>query len=556
MSELIRSNLPCDKCGSSDAVAEYTDGFYCFSCNTHTPKGEHEEVTEQEKQMIAPPPTIDTLGPADIPIRGLNRDTVEHFGVRVEFNTGTGEVAKYYYPVYKGGKQTGWKWKDPNQKAFGTFGETNKPQLFGQRQVGDGSKLLIVTEGEDDAMASYQLLRQFGKNYAVVSLPNGANTAAIKANLEWLEGFTTIMLLFDNDDKGADNAKAVADILTPGKVKICPAFPEEMKDANEYLLKSGDPRFFVNEIIYKAKTYSPDGIVALQDSWEALWESESTESIPYPWEGMNSLLYGLRPREIVTLTAGSGMGKSAVTRELEHWLLRHTEDNIGILALEENVARTAWGVMSVEASLPLSIREERKGVSREDIRKWFDATMGTGRLFTFDHFGSTSEDNLLSKVRYMVKGLDCKWIILDHLSIVVSAMDEGGDERRTIDSIMTKLRQLTEETGAGLILVSHLRRVGGDKGHEQGHEVSLAHLRGSQSISHLSDAVIALERNQQADDPKEANITRVRVLKNRYAGLTGIATHLYYERETGRLTELPGTVEEFLAPTTEETGGF
>jgi twinkle protein len=50
--------------------------------------------------------------------------------------------------------------------------------------------------------------------------------------------------------------------------------------------------------------------------------------------------------------------------------------------------------------------------------------------------------------------------------------------------------------------------------------------------------VIALERDQQADDPIEANTTRVRVLKNRYAGDNGIACALQFDKETGRLTEV------------------
>jgi hypothetical protein len=29
---------PCEKCGSSDANAEYDDSYYCFSCNKYTPK--------------------------------------------------------------------------------------------------------------------------------------------------------------------------------------------------------------------------------------------------------------------------------------------------------------------------------------------------------------------------------------------------------------------------------------------------------------------------------------------------------------------------------------
>ena len=120
--------------------------------------------------------------------------------------------------------------------------------------------------------------------------------------------------------------------------------------------------------------------------------------------------------------------------------------------------------------------------------------------------------------------------------MLVSAVSEG-DERRAIDNIMTRLRSIVEETGAGIILVSHLRRVDGNKGHENGIEVNLSHLRGSQSIAQLSDCVIALERDQQSEDAQEANTTHMRVLKSRYTGDVGMATHLLYNRDTGRLAE-------------------
>ena len=142
----------------------------------------------------------------------------------------------------------------------------------------------------------------------------------------------------------------------------------------------------------------------------------------------------------------------------------------------------------------------------------------------------------------MAKALECKWIVIDHLSILVSGQ-EDTDERRSIDILMTKMRSLVEETQIGLLLVSHLRRTTADRGHEEGREVSLSHLRGSQSIAHLSDAVIALERNQQATDPVDANTTTVRILKNRYTGETGIATYLFYNSKTGRLGEVSNPFE-------------
>ena len=158
------------------------------------------------------------------------------------------------------------------------------------------------------------------------------------------------------------------------------------------------------------------------------------------------------------------------------------------------------------------------------------------RVFVHAHFGTNNIDDIFSKLRYLIVGCDCRWVIIDHLHMLVSATSEG-DERRAIDNIMTRLRSLVEETGAGIILVSHLRRVSGDRGHENGVVVSLSHLRGSNSIDQLSDCVIALERNQQADDDLESRTTKLRILKSRYTGDVGLATSLIYNPKTGRMAE-------------------
>jgi len=86
-------------------------------------------------------------------------------------------------------------------------------------------------------------------------------------------------------------------------------------------------------------------------------------------------------------------------------------------------------------------------------------------------------------------------------------------------------------------LVSHLRRPSGQKAHEDGGKISLGELRGSAAIAQLSDMVIGLERDQQHADPETRNTTCVRVLKNRFVGLTGAACYLYYDKDSGRMIE-------------------
>jgi len=516
----------CPSCGSKDNLGRYSDGHaVCFSpdCNYY----EHGDGTVIEIKSKKREMEMNGVHGA-ITDRRISQTTCEKFGVTLEYNS-NGSISKHHYPYAdRDTRETvGAKVREVEGKKFYYTGTGDNVGLFGEHLFTQGGKAITITEGEADALAVSEM---FDNKWPVVSIRNGANSAAkdIKNSLEFLETFDSVVVCFDNDDVGKKATNSVLDLFSPNKVKVCKL---PLKDAGE-MLKEGRVQEFV-KAWWDSKVYRPDGIVSGLDTWQEIIEDKEVPSIPYPWDCMNTLTYGFREGELVTITSGSGMGKSQIIRELEYHLLKRTNDNIGVLALEESVKRSALGVMSIEANKPLHLPDTV--VSLEDKKKYWEATMGLGRYYFYDHFGSTSEDNLLSRVRYLAKGMDCKWIILDHLSIVVSDQ-EVADERKAIDSIMTKLRQLVQETGVGLFLVSHLRRPQG-KAHEDGGQISLAELRGSASIAQLSDMVIGLERNQQHDDEEIRNTTTVRVLKNRFSGLTGPACYLYYDSTTGRMVE-------------------
>ena len=107
----------------------------------------------------------------------------------------------------------------------------------------------------------------------------------------------------------------------------------------------------------------------------------------------------------------------------------------------------------------------------QELTEAFDATLANWNVFLFDGFGSFDPDVIYNRIEYLASGLECRIIFLDHLSILLSGLD--GDERRMIDSTMTKLRILVERTGITLFLVSHLRRSNSDSNsHEEGGRVS------------------------------------------------------------------------------------
>lgn len=409
-------------------------------------------------------------------------------------------------------------------KTFTTRGDFKSVGLYGQWLWRDKGKMIVVTEGEIDAMTVSQLQEH---KWPVVSIPSGAQGAAkaVAKSLEWLLGFETVVIMFDNDEPGNAAALECAELLPPGRVKIA-TLP--LKDPNECLVKGQGAA--VIKAMWEAKAFRPDGIVNGADLWDVVKAEDSLFSQPYPWLSLQAMTRGMREGELIMFTSGSGMGKSAAVREVAHHLMLLGQ-TVGMIMLEETVKRTALGMMGISANHPLHI--DREGVSEESFKAAFDQTLGSGRLFLYDHFGSTGKENLLARIRYLAKGCGCRFIVLDHLSIVVSGA-EDGDERRMIDNLMTDLKTLAMECGVTLIVISHLKRPGGDKGHEEGAQTSLSQLRGSHAIAQLSDFVIGLERDQQGDNP---NVTTIRILKNRFTGETGLAGYLAYDRTTGRLSE-------------------
>ncbi len=535
----VKYHQPCYLCDSSDAVSVNDDGSaYCFSCDKRIPNYEVKEgVNKNIVQEIKVHRTnsVNEIEGEFLALndRGISLATAKKYNVKSTTNH-NGDVVQHFYPYCIASEVTSYKVRGEG-KHFTWRGSSQGTGLFGESAFKDSGKFITLVEGECDAMAAYELL---GSKWPVVSVKSGAAGAArdVKNSLEFLEKFDCVVINFDNDKAGREGAKAVARLLTPSKAKIL-TMPDDFKDANE-MLRAKRTQAYV-DAWWGAKLYTPSGVLNISEQKLDFNNREQRESIPYPWSGLNKKLYGMRRGELVTLTGGTGLGKSSITRELEHWLITHTKDNVGIIALEEDWRRTVDGILSIEANARLYIDQEREQFSEDDLNKYFDNIYGgenKDRVWIHSHFGITNIDEIFSKLRFLIVGCGCKWVFVDHLHMLVSSMSEG-DERRAIDNIMTRLRSIVEETGVGLVLVSHLRRVDGNRGHENGISVSLSHLRGSQSIAQLSDCVIALERDQQSDDPEEANTTHMRVLKSRYTGDVGMGTHLLYDRETGRLRE-------------------
>ena len=518
----------CDACGSSDANAVYSDGHtYCFSCTAYgRPEGDPEppanRAASHSKTGLLPIGEFITLGK-----RKITEETCRKMGYSVgEDNHGkVVQIANYK----KEGRVVAQHLRYAN-KDFKFLGDKDGIGLWGEHVWKPGGKMLVITEGQIDALSVCQLQNN---KWPVVSVTNGATGAvkSVRKSLEFVNSFEKVILMLDMDEPGQKATLEVAKLLRPGTAFIA-TLP--LKDANEMLVAGRGKE--VISAMWDAKPYRPDGIVNAGDLWEKVRKPKENHCVEYPWEALNRKTRGARKGELVVWTAGSGVGKSAVVREIAFDLLQKGQ-TVGMLMLEENIDRTALGMMGLHLNHPLHL--DRGDFTEEQLHEAFTATAGSGRLWLYDHFGSTSAGNLLERVRYLAVGCGCDFVVLDHISIAVSDAeanaDSNLDERKLIDMLMTKLRSLVEELGIGLHLISHLKRPQGDRGHEQGAVTSLSQLRGSHSIAQLSDMVIGLERDQQDEDSH--NEVTLRVLKNRFSGETGEAGTLFYDTKTGRLSE-------------------
>lgn len=542
-------HAPCENCGSSDGNSVYSDSHeYCFVCEHRVPGSE-----ERTEQLSVRRPKGDykmhnqfdvwNFGESngrytDLTARGISKATCQKSGYWIaKVNGQMHQVADYRD---QNGSLVSQKIRDKD-KQFKTSGSHKADALFG-KHLWSGGKKIVVTEGEIDMLTVMELQ---DCKYPVVSLGHGASAAkkTCAANYEYLDQFDQIILMFDMDEVGRKAVEEAAQVLPPGKVYVA-VLP--FKDANECHLNGADK--VILEQIWNANPWVPDGVVSMISLKDRIKEALlSNASVGYLFSGcpgLNDKTLGMRGGEVIMVTSGSGMGKSTFVRQQMLSLARDQGLKIGGALLEESVEETGQDLVGIANGVRL--RQQPEGykeslVADGTFDKWFDELFGTDQFHLYDSFAEAECDRLLAKLFYMRTGLGCDVIVLDHISIVVSASEES-DERKMIDRLMTKLKGFAKSTGVVLIVICHLKNPDKGKAHEEGRAVSITDLRGSGALRQLSDTVIALERNQQGDMP---NLVLLRVLKCRFNGIgVGVAGYMEYNSQTGLLEPSSYTGDE------------
>ena len=501
---IVERHIPCDDCGSSDARCVYADGHsHCFSCNAHIPaKREKEEYLSNEFTYEY------------IPYRGIEKETFRFYDTKTKIDS-DGKPIAIGFPYPNGSMKV-----RTLPKGFHTIGDIAKGGLYGRDKFPGGSNI-IITEGEFDALSLYQVLR-----IPCVSIRSSSTGKLDAANdRSWLNSFERIYLAFDGDGPGREAAAEVASLFDYNKIYQL-KFPGGLrKDANDYL-RAGEGEELAR-LFRTAKRYTPEQIVSSWHDFKKILSEVPKHGTPYPFPTLNYMTYGIRTGESVLVTSQEGVGKTEFLHAIEHHLLTNTSDAVGAIYLEEGKKRHLQALAGIHLQRPIHLPD--CSVTDAEAYAAVQAVVQEDeRLHIYSHFGSDDPETILDAIRFLVSARGCRYILLDHITMVVSGL--GGDnERRALDYLSTRLEMMVKELDFALIIVSHVNDDG--------------LTRGSRNISKIADIRIDLTRDIKSADPIIRRTMHVMVGKNRFSGRTGPAGDLLFDPQTYTLSEDYGFAE-------------
>jgi twinkle protein len=513
---------------SKDNLAVYDDGqTHCFSCGEHGYVEHHRTKPIKIKEKLDDSWLHEYRGDYySLPDRKLRAETLQKFKVKCEKDS-KDNVIKHHYPYFnQKGDMVGMKTRIvANKSFFGKGDTTNTNMLFGQSLFQAGGKFVTVCEGELDAMSVYEM---FGSRYPAVSINNGVHaTANVKNNLEWLDSFETVVLCFDNDEVGTEAVNRVAPILGPNKCKILTL--AKYKDASDYL-SNGDGKLFIDEWWNYSKDYTVSGVATVDEMREALLDYKNTELIPLP-ESFGDLNYmmrgGIARGELVSIIAHTSIGKTTILNELIYHFATETKEKIGCFMVEDNIDETIRKVVSVHTSQNLQLVKPKDLNVDLIMDSALEIGFGSRIQLHNDGGGSIDLEEMFSKIRYFVKGLNCSIILVDPLHTAIKNLSNEN-----IEEVMDRFIKLCKETKVAVILSTHTRKP--DDGSHP-HKISEYDVKGSGAIPQASHTNILFSRDKLAEDEYTKNSTRIRVPKLRRTGQTGEAGWTYFNPETARL---------------------
>lgn len=482
---------------------------------------------------------ISQLPIVDVDERGLTKESLEHFGYRVALSRQDGQTPDILYrPYTKDGQFMAYKSKILSNKKTWSIGDQKEVDLFGWDQaIAGGSPKLIITEGEEDAAALYQMIKRENANTqwkdlepAVVSLPHGASGSV--RDLSRLapkirQYFKEVILAFDMDEVGQQWAnQVVAQVLGEAKIAVLPA-----KDANQCLLE-GRAKACVKAVVWQAAVPKNSHIIrgsSLRDKarQKPVW------GLNWPFAGLTDLTRGRRRGETIYFGAGVKMGKSELVDTIATQIIVGDDSPCLLIKPEQDPGRTYKQLVGKAAG---KIFHDPKIPFDEEA---FDATepLIGDKALIMDNYQFVDWDNLKQDIRYSVLAEDVQDVIIDPITVFTNQMS-SAEANEFLVGMAAELSAMTKDLEFTAYIFCHLKAPDNGPPHERGGKVYSTQFAGSRGMMRSCNYMIGMEGNKDPElEVDQRNFRQLVLLEDREYGNVG-TVNLWWNKQTGLFQEV------------------
>lgn len=539
-------------CGSRDGLQVWVDengkyDGYCFSCKQfvanpyehhspgHTPNVRFKSEEEIQRQMEE----ASSLPVRNLPSRKLKDTYLEYFGIKVGVSQMDGETPETVYFPYtnEDSELIGYKVRLLDPKRMWAIGTTRDSAPFGWEQAKRAhGKKLFITEGEFDAVALFQILKEKNKttqyadnNPPVISLPAGVDSVTKclgKYRSEIERYFKEIVLVFDQDAPGQTAIQEALKLFP--HAQVVNTLPE--KDLNDCLIK-GRSKAAHDALVFKASAPKNTRIINGKSLHEKA-KKPPEWGLPWPFPGINHVTRGIRTGETIYLGAGAKMGKSELVDQLAAYFIE----------------AFGWKVFLVKPEQP-NEESYKRILSKIARHNFVDPTVEFDEE-AFDEAGEKVGDSLELLDLYQHVGWEtlekdiraaaasgCKAVFIDPITNLTNGMDAATANTK-LQEIAQNLSALALDLDVVIFIFCHLRNPDGGPDHSNGGKVLASQFAGSRAMARSCHLMLGLEGNKDPDlSEEERNIRHLVALENRVTGETG-RWPLYWNKQTTVFKEM------------------
>ena len=505
----------------------------CHNCNQTFQLHTYQRVGTAEKDYVIP--DIEPILVQNEKVvawfdgRGVSLQTLKDLRISegLEFMPQTSKQENtIQFNYYIGSQLVNIKYRD-GRKNFKLYKGAEK--IFYNINASIGYNTVIIVEGEMDVLSFHEAGI---KN--VISVPNGATLT--NNNLDYLDncidyfaGKERIIIAVDNDDAGQ---ALQAELVRRLGAEVCFTLDfEDVKDANEYLIKYGKQK--LAERIATAKAVPLENVTTLKDIEHEVVDFVNNGFKPGYQIGLSNFdnIFSTYTGQFITVTGIPSSGKSDFVdqmvvgyNELYGWKTAYASpENQPTYLHAHKLIRKVWEGMP----------------SRQDIGsdKWKQVTEHINDNFYFIDMDRYSLEAVLRKGAELVKRKGIKCLVIDPFNKIRDVDAKTEDVNRYTMEYLTKIESFCKKYDVLVIIVAHPTKMYKDKDGAI-EEPTMYNIKGGGEWYDASYHGILVHRNY------EEKTVKAKILKVKFQNLgeNGAEAHFKWHRESGSFIPYEPTI--------------